>query len=200
MKKLLLSTGAFLSAVIIFSSCGSTGVSLTKRHYRSGYNLEVSSAKTTETKHVNVAEVPAKEVETIVVERPTEVASANSSNENSIIKHKPFSFNSNYETTSEDSRTTAGENTGVAVKGIKIKNVVKKVTAIREAVNLKQIINHKAEDGDRSLGGLIWTLVGILLVVWLISLLTGGWGLGNFLHIFLVVALVLILLRLIHVI
>lgn len=199
MKKLLLSTGAFLSAVIIFSSCGTTGVSLTKRHYRSGYNLEISSAKThVEAKKESVAEIPVNEIES-VAEMPTELASAGSSNENNIIKHKPFSFNS-IETIPEETTASANENTNTVVKGNKVKNVVKKVAAVKESINLKRIINHTAADDGRSLGGLIWTLIGILLVVWLISLLTGGWGLGNFLHIFLVVALVLILLRLIHVI
>lgn len=200
MKKLLLSTGAFLSAIIILSSCGSTGVSLTKRHYRNGYNLEVSSAKTnTESKHAAVAVTPAKEVETIVAETLTEVASTNASDENSIIKHKPFSFNSN-ESASVNSSISENESKSIvsATKGSKIKNVVKKMVAVKKTADLKPIIN-KAES-DNNLGGLIWTLVGILLVVWLVSLLTGGWGLGNFLHVFLVVALVLILLRLIHVI
>jgi hypothetical protein len=45
----------------------------------------------------------------------------------------------------------------------------------------------------------LWTLIAILIVIWLISLLTGGWGLGGLIYIFLVVALVLLLLRLLSI-
>jgi hypothetical protein len=49
-------------------------------------------------------------------------------------------------------------------------------------------------------GGLLWTLVLILLVIWLLAMLTGGWGLGGLIYIFLVVALVILLLRLLGII
>lgn len=48
-------------------------------------------------------------------------------------------------------------------------------------------------------GYILWTIISILIVLWLISLLTGGWGLGGLIYIFLVVALVLLLLRLLSV-
>jgi hypothetical protein len=44
-------------------------------------------------------------------------------------------------------------------------------------------------------GYLLWTIIAVLIIIWLISLLTGGWGLGGFIYVFLVVALVLLLFR-----
>jgi hypothetical protein len=44
--------------------------------------------------------------------------------------------------------------------------------------------------------GVMWTIIAILLILWLVGLIT-SYTLGGFLHILLVVAIVLIIVRLI---
>ncbi len=196
MKKVILLISSCFIVSIILTSCGTTGVSLTKRHYRSGYNLEVSSAQTksgSKAEKISEAQTPDETVEA-VVETPVEIqyASAGETNENSYIKHKPVSFNQKDVASAE-----SGSKAGISEK----KESKKLISAVAKVSSIKNTINKtfkRAHEGT-NLGGLIWTIAVILLVLWLISLLTGGWGLGGFLHIFLVVALILILLRLLHV-
>ena len=197
MKKIILLSCTFIVATVIFTSCGTTGVSLTKRHYRSGYNLEISSNQTKpDSKRVETQE---KQVvtESVTIDVPAEAqyASAGTTNENSYLQHKPFTFDQ------EDITPETSAKAAVSPKKKKIAgNSLRKISSAAKIATGKNNLSKtfKARD-DGSLGGLIWTIAGILLVVWLISLLTGGWGLGGFLHIFLVVALILILLRLLHV-
>lgn len=197
MKKIILLFSAFIISAIIFTSCSTTGVTLTKRHYRNGYNLEVSSAQTKPAERAQNVIQP--ETVNKPVETEPEYASTAETSEKSYIKHKPFSFDQKEEGTAAVQESKSVDEK----KGRKnFTNTIKQVSGFTKVANVKRAINktfsHNAD--ERNLGGLIWTLAGILLVLWLISLLTGGWGLGNFLHIFLVLALILILLRLIHVI
>ncbi len=191
------------AASILFSSCNqTTGISLTKRHYRNGYNLEVSGKPSKTTKKAAQSEEVAI-TETKTAEQP-EYASVETSSGESYIKHEPVSFNkqnskkSETEAVAETKQITAK----TAKKSSRFMAAAK--SAVKTPFALKRIMaENKAiamADDARSGGGLIWTIVGVLLIVWLISLLTGGWGLGGFIYIFLVVALVLILLRLIGVI
>lgn len=197
MKKTILLISSCIIAAIIFSSCGTTGVSLTKRHYRSGYNLEISSAQTktdSKAEKNNEAQTLNTTAETVnETTAETIYASIDATNENSYVKHKTFSFNQK-----EVVPVESGNMGNVSTK----KERKKTSLLVAKASHIKGTINRafKPALAEHDLGGLIWTLAGILLVLWLVSLLTGGWGLGGFLHIFLVVALILILLRLIHVI
>ncbi|MFY9310702.1 MAG: lmo0937 family membrane protein [Bacteroidia bacterium] len=197
MKKIILLISTAIISAIIFNSCSTTGVTLTKRHYRSGYNLEISSAQT------KPAEKGKNDVQPEAVSKPVEpvtepeYASVSDNGEKSYLKHKPFSFDlkDNEQAESETSETKV-EHKNVLQKMVKASTALTKVSTVKKTISK----TFKRADDSHSLGGLIWTLAGILLVLWLISLLTGGWGLGNFIHIFLVVALILVLLRLIHVI
>ncbi len=54
-----------------------------------------------------------------------------------------------------------------------------------------------ADTGSLSLFGIV---ILIILVVWLIAILTGGWGLGGFIHVLIVIALILLILWLLRII
>ena len=47
---------------------------------------------------------------------------------------------------------------------------------------------------------LFWIIILILLILWLVAILSGGWGLGGYVHIILIVALVLLILWLLRII
>ncbi|OFY86181.1 MAG: hypothetical protein A3F72_06925 [Bacteroidetes bacterium RIFCSPLOWO2_12_FULL_35_15] len=190
----------------IFTSCRETlPFSVTKRHYRNGYNVEIAAKKPKS--EVIQSVIVAGENEKIVKSNNTLLKTTeDNKNQNSISLVKNSS--SIKENRNEKEKTSATNKGGVYFK----KKAAKTFSKMRSVVNLvskvalpsKQIIpinkikNH--ERAEHPLGGIIWTLICVFFVLWLISLLTGGWGLGAFLHLFLVVALVLILLRLLWVI
>ncbi len=204
MKKLFTLILFFVTTSIFFTSCNQTvGISLTKRHYRSGYNLEVSGKP---------SKVKTAEVETIENTAPEEqeYASTQSSGEN-YIKPKPMSFtdNSSENTVKVDNEANVANNKGTtrldktpsSKPSSKIVSSVKSIA--KSPFSFKKVfsqIKTSVVDSDHGGGSLIWTIIVVLLVLWLLSLLTGGWGLGGLLYLFLVVALVLILLRLLGVI
>lgn len=67
----------------------------------------------------------------------------------------------------------------------------------------KQVFTQKKSKliaADRGNGSFLWTIILVLLVIWLLAFLTGGWGLGGLIYLFLVVALVMLLLRLLGII
>lgn len=206
MKKLFTLITFCVATSIFFTSCNQTvGISLTKRHYRNGYNLEVSG-KPSKAKTAEIVTI-----ENTPLEEP-EYASTKSSGEN-YIKPKPISFLNN--NSSENTIRAGNEENVVNNKGnthlnkttskptSKIISFVKK--NVEKPFSLKHILSEnktsvRNADSTRGGGGLIWTIIAVLLVLWLLSLLTGGWGLGGLLYLFLIVALVLILLRLLEVI
>lgn len=203
MKNFLYLIIFFVVINIFFSSCNQS-ISLTKRHYRNGYNLEVSG-KPSKAKTIEV-----ETVENTINEQP-EYASIQSSDEN-YIQPKPLSFKndgsenpvkSNKEGNSDYNKETIHINKTPAKPISKIVSSVKRIA--KTPFSLKQIISEnrtslRNQDDTRGGGGLIWTIIAVLLILWLLSLLTGGWGLGGLLYLFLVVALILILLRLLRVI
>lgn len=48
-------------------------------------------------------------------------------------------------------------------------------------------------------GYVVWTIIGVLILIWLVSIIIGGSGISGLIHILLAVALILLLLRLIGV-
>jgi hypothetical protein len=47
---------------------------------------------------------------------------------------------------------------------------------------------------------LIWIVILVLLILWALGLLAGGWGLGGLINILLVIALILLILWLLRII
>jgi hypothetical protein len=203
MKKLQIYFILFISAAIFFSSCET---SLIKRHYRKGYDFDFTKkqkALTSESKFAKVeSDLPV-------------YASAQPSGKEYLKPHSlspltnEVEINEFYSPTTDSKSEIKNSATHKTHEHTQIKksNTLppnKKVTKFQELKNfsnLKKIISRHDDDVDVHYhGGLIWTIISVLLVLWLLSLLTGGWGLGGLIYIFLVVALVLILLRLLRII
>jgi hypothetical protein len=200
MKKLQSLIMLAAGAAILFSSCNqSTGVSLTKRHYRKGYNVEIAGQRIkTKSQEPKISENERSEL--------PEYASIQKTGEEYL---KPNSVINEIDLTQNNSSTDLDKNNTNPVKKRKsirlphtpalASTFIKHIPELKKVFHKNQITTLN-DDGDGHYhGGLIWTIIGILLAVWLISLLTGGWGLGGLIYIFLVVALVLILLRLLSV-
>jgi hypothetical protein len=190
------------SFALILSSCGSqSGISLTKRHYRNGYHVELGKGKLPQT-----AKVEVKSDEVIDIEQSTEAeqlindkvtpGSASlatepekqvilANNETAAINHKQDAA-----VGESEAKPATGKNKLFSEGTGSIKKVIKN-SGIKEMIKSNSNTASASEDG----GGLLWTIIAILLVLWLIGLLTGT-TLGGLIYILLVVALVLVLIRL----
>jgi len=203
---------SFLNVIILlapacfFFSCNnSTGISLTKRHYRNGYNVEIARKIKNDKLGIVANECTITDKQT--VEQP-EYASVHVSDKRDL-NNNHFSFNSGIKKTDtkvhlknmdQKSKNSSPSNKKATKILTNTGKYLSKIPFVSKSILPKiKVSNHPITDVNDG-GNLIWTVIGVLLVLWLLSLLTGGWGLGGFLYLFLVVALVLILLRLLRVI
>jgi len=201
------STYLFLLIVagIIFCSCATNSVSVTKRRYRDGYYVEYGKGRHNR--------VQAPEVK----EEPHALAPA--------IAKEPSA-----KATSSPSRTP-GKTLAPAAAAVKEKTCTQgKKDAARSAEKLKKdprprtdlsnalaplrvasedpfsaLNRHLATQpapgphSDEALS-LIWIIILVVLILWLLGYLGGGWGIGGAIHLLLVIALVLLILWLLRII
>ena len=188
----------FFALITIFlcSSCKQlSDLSVTKRHYREGYYIDYRSDKTENRAY-----------------RASGDYNKNSDKEQFLMVDgdspvKPSSMHGHEQLTSLPKAARTIKKAPVissrlpenkTLTHLPDRSLQKEILPADTKVPVVKVEKIKADDGGRS-GYLIWTLILILLVLWLLSLLTGGWGLGGLIYIFLVVALVLLLLRLLSV-
>ncbi len=118
------------------------------------------------------------------------------SNENTV---DTVALSSNENPPAENNSVVTNNDENILASTAKINPVLGKPLKNFGKINCAKTEKKKVsvDDGDyRMHSGLLWTIVLVFLILWLLSLLTGGWGLGGLLYLFLVVALVVILLRL----
>ena len=63
-------------------------------------------------------------------------------------------------------------------------------------LNIKKVGNAARESDGLSL---FWIIILVILILWALGLLSGGWGLGGFINILLIIALILLILWLLRV-
>lgn len=192
MKNLFTCITLFIGASILFSSCSHQDLALTKRHYRNGYYVE----RTTKP-----AGQKTKEQETVYSEQPVTASEETTEPkmENNLLAGTD-NLNKNGQGDITQDHSTVKPADYIAAKKSAIphfsvldskKNSPK--TFLANKFPLKKMLVRSSDGGGH---GLLWTIIVILLILWLVALLTGGWGLGNLIWLILVVALVLLILRL----
>jgi hypothetical protein len=187
MKNSTLFIIAILS-VFLLSSCSSiSDFSITKRHYRSGYYVNLHSKQNSK-----IANQIAEQKTTNESEQPSLLFFASASEDKSQEINAPVVSETSFGTDNEKIAALLIANNKNA--SAPFKNNIKK-SAIKKAF-VKNITKTKYDGG---LGDFIWALIGILVLVFLLSLILGGWGLGGLIYIFLVAALVLLLFRLLEI-
>lgn len=190
MKNLIKFSAILVTASVFFSSCESN-LSLTKRHYTSGYYVDYN--KNTKGVNPRTADQPLANAPNVIATDPIK-QNVQSGNPMSSIKEK------------------------VPVIIAKAKELLPKVNlhpmTTKNAAGSLITINSKAKeanpimaesptmanqisDRDRGEGAalsLLWLVVVIILILWLIGLLAGGFGLGGFINLLLLIALILFIL------
>jgi Flp pilus assembly protein TadB len=193
MKKIITSSVLFVAACIVFSSCGQmSNFSSVKRQYRNGYYVTTHNNKSVESKMVEVKSSLSENYSRPSLSKKEDVKEVLQENSAQLIN--------------QESPATAA----VTVAKDKSDNNLKQSVAPRKKAALKSIIKNAAQiknivsenkklNKSRGAGGsLIWLIIVILLVLWLLGMLAGGFG--GLLYLLLVIALVLLLLKILGII
>jgi hypothetical protein len=190
MKKLLTSLTLIAFAGILFSSCSnSSKMSFTKRHYRSGYFVDhIGKTHTVQ----GVAGLPIKPVQGI---------SCTTEPETKIAPNTPI-FTTPQKSTAAENRNT---NSRAANKNISTINSILSGNINENPVpENKQITleSNSVSQGssERDALSLLWIVIVIILIIWLIGIVIGGFGLGGgLINLLLLIALILLILWLLRV-
>jgi Flp pilus assembly protein TadB len=179
----------FVIASILLSSC-----SITKRHYTNGYYVSHSSGKQTAAK----AQEPVAQKKV----KPSLHTLQNTADDNNVGSDlKQTSVPENGSVTASNKQTVT-KTTTPAVKNNSTKHPLFStvMTPVRKkdtSVSTKKIVADSLAGDALSL---FWIIILILLILWLVAILSGGWGLGGFVYILLVVALILLILWLLRIV
>lgn len=185
-KNLFTLAGTSIIAGILLSSC-----SITKRHYTNGYYVSHHSGKQVEAKTQEQTAQQKTKPSLYTIQNATEESNLDYNNKQSPI--------------AENGAVTAS-NRQVASKPQFVQNIKHHANYIATAipVQTKPALSHTKKIAAETVAGdvlsLFWIVILILVILWLVALLTGGWGLGGFIYLLLVIALILLILWLLRII
>jgi hypothetical protein len=169
------------ASALLLTSCGSR-ISVTKRHYNDGHYVTYTHEQK------NIEQIPLR-----IHEREKPKPSQEQAISTSRFDARPGA----------DSVTlNASNDTRVHTPVLKYHSVhpIAPVSMGAHARHLfneaKKIKSYTAEDAGFSL---FWIVILVLLILWALGLLAGGFGLGGFINILLVIALILLILWLLRV-
>jgi len=189
MKKIHVPLILFVFAGILFSSCSnSSKLAFTKRHYRNGYFVDnIGKIKTIPA----IAGIPAKATQQIITPAITK-------SENPITINVPVIASQKAQLTGS---TINSASTG---KNILIANTYATNNISQGLVlgNKEAISASTGDDGgssERAALSLLWIVIVVILILWLIGILAGGFGLGGLVNLLLVIALILLILWLLRI-
>lgn len=198
MKTLLYSIVMIISGSILLSSCNQgASFTLTKRHYAKGYYVDYTNKHEIE-KPENIAVADKKE--SVVV--PFMPLSPTTNNKVVIANSRKILNNNNANrSVSEVPKTNNKSLLSNVIKNASYKSVLSTITAAQiltknkmQFENAPQNITATKDEGGHRAHSLFWTVILIILILWLIGILTGGFGIGVLINLLLLVALVLFIL------
>jgi hypothetical protein len=185
MKNLFYTLFAFILFGLIASSCHSK-LSVTKRHYQKGYYISLNKGKTNPTK-------------TRLEKHTTRSAKANNSmKKETLLAVAP-------EVKLPALQVLQQTNSAPEHQQLKHKALVKKAVIggfMHEKQTFRKLpiesvkMAHSADDAL----SLFWVIILIVLLIWLLGLIVGGFGLGGLIHLLLLIALILLILWLLRVV
>jgi hypothetical protein len=190
MKKLFTGISLFICTAILLSSC-SQSLSISKRHYKNGYYVDYSNKKTIKR---NTPEKTYVEPTVVVATKniddaKTETKNYNSDNTSTIQK-------ASQQSTHKSNSTATPFHTSLTETKINTSKVyVKNKEQINNALKRATIV-----DEGNDVRSLLWLVIVIVLILWLVGFLAGGFGLGPLINLLLLVALILFILWLLRII
>lgn len=213
-----------LITVLLLPACNSS-LTVIKRKVNKGYYIDYSRTKTKATKNdvvgdsktassVNTQEKTIYSDKTLLSEAiPSPKLNTESTNDNNqvasieVVPTEKNKVNA-VKIGSEDKNKSVSEKRSIPKELDKIlfnpfskKNLSKK-TGFDQETHFSQINKHLKTKPVPASGALslLWIVIVVLLILWLLGLLAGGWGLGGLINLLLVVALILLILWLLRII
>ncbi len=192
MKKLITYGALCTIAAILFSSCMSN-LSITKRHYTGGYYVDYS--KGTQAGTITAArEEKTSQPKVSIPSTPEQVPATNT------ITVEPIKTTANVIQQS-NKRMQAK----IRVQKSAMNESNQKTNALESVIIPNKPVLDEApasvsdDSGARALS-LLWLVIVIILILWLIGILAGGFGLGGLINLLLLIALILLILWLLRVV
>lgn len=193
MKKIYTSILLTFLAALFFSACNSS-ITIKKRHYRKGYYININ-------REWNNASCNEAENEAQLITREKDAESMPAKISPGSEKSFPALKNSQadeFSPQSKEHKTKKVISTYKTHYQLPGKMLAKKIDALKKNQAVKKI-NAVKDINDDDGYSLLWIVILILLILWLLGVLSGGWGLGGLLYILLVIALVLLILWLLKI-
>ena len=192
MKKLLSYSAVCASVALLFASC--SNLSITKRHYNSGYYIDYG-------KGTQSVSVPVKDDKTsnTVAQLPVSPEPKTAANVVASQPNAPATVAGN--TVKQAQKATAPK---VVVQKSAMSKIEHKQASFEHIIAPDKTVlnesptNVRDDDGGRALS-LLWLVIVVILIVWLIGILAGGFGLGGLINLLLLIALILLILWLLRI-
>lgn len=195
MKKLITYLSICLIAGILFSSCKSN-ISIAKRHYNKGYYVDYNSGKHDVTTVKEEEKTALSNIDRPVNFKQEKVAqnSVSSQSDQNSVTEKNIIVASNKKMLPD---VNAKQNTKQSLKS-KIKTITNPAAKIKHSLfGADKKSTASANDDALSI---FWVVILILLILWAVGLLAGGFGLGGLINVLLVIALILLILWLLRIV
>jgi len=193
MKKIITFGVICIIASILFSSCRSN-ISITKRHYNKGYYVDFNNGK-------KVGLAP-KEEEKVVQTKTSKPVyySQDQAEQNTMGGYSGQSLIA-------DNNVIAANNEKMQRNVISqqyTKQSLKPKIKEEPAAQIKRTLFETKKMSSNSYVGdglsLFWVVILVILILWALGLLAGGFGLGGLINVLLVIALVLLILWLLRIV
>jgi hypothetical protein len=196
MKNLIKFSAILLTASIFFSSCESN-LSITKRHYTSGFYVDYSKSNkviTPDKANQPVAAAP------VVVAREPVVANSPMANIEQPVKAKgPGAIVAIKKMLPKINLLPIAKQDRANSFGAIMAPAGETNNVLSESPKMNTGISDD-DRGEHAALSLLWLVIVIVLILWLIGLLAGGFGLGGLINLLLVIALILLVLWLLRII
>ena len=200
MKNLIKFSTILITASILFSSCESN-LAITKRHYNKGFYIDYtknSSKEITPKSSGNIAQAPAtttinnlqsapkqNNVQVNPIQRIAEKSRA------ALVSMKKMLPKISLKPVTKQNLTNRTDVT----EGSSLENT----STINNSLRMNDSITDDGDHGERRALSLLWLVIVVILILWLIGLLAGGFGLGGFINLLLLIALILLILWLLRI-
>lgn len=193
MKKILILSSLCILASILLSSCG-THLSMTKRHYNKGYyvsntNNRRAISQPQEKRAISGNTTPSYYLTPVVAD------------ESDLNAYQPKSLatgQGSFTASTKKIQHSAVQNKNIQRISPK-KMLLSKQATIQngyDTLKAKKIVS----DGERNGLSLFWLIILVILILWAVGFLAGGFGLGGLINLLLLVALILLILWLLRIV
>ncbi len=197
MKNLLTRIILFIGAGILITSCGHG--SLTKRHYRNGYHFDYANKPPTP---------KATDRKIVSLKQPSQPSSSSQQTIEVAVEEEVFAsvdnntYGKQINMATNKSATLKHNDNKITIESFSNSQPLNAEIDAREPlsnIKLQNKLMLKSATSNDALS-LFWLVIMIIIIIWLIAFLGGGWGLGGLINLLLLVALILFILWLLRLI